>query len=29
MNEINHGRYSDYQKKTDRPIPVIALTPTR
>ncbi|PQP25255.1 nitroreductase family deazaflavin-dependent oxidoreductase [Rhodococcus opacus] len=29
MNAINHGRYSEYQKKTDRPIPVIALTPNR
>ena len=29
MNAINHGRYSEYQKKTDRPIPVIALTPYR
>jgi deazaflavin-dependent oxidoreductase (nitroreductase family) len=29
MNDVNGGRYREYQKKTDRPIPVVALTPNR
>ena len=28
VNENNRDRYSEYQKKTARPIPVIALTPS-
>ena len=28
VNENNRDRYSDYQAKTERPIPVIAITPT-
>jgi deazaflavin-dependent oxidoreductase (nitroreductase family) len=28
VNENNKDRYSEYQKKTARPIPVIALTPS-
>jgi deazaflavin-dependent oxidoreductase (nitroreductase family) len=27
VNKVNGGRYSAYQKKTSRPIPVIVLTP--
>lgn len=27
VNENNHDRYSAYQKKTTRPIPVVAITP--
>ncbi len=27
VNENNHDRYTAYQRKTSRPIPVIALTP--
>ena len=27
VNENNHDRYNGYQKKTQRPIPVVALTP--
>ena len=29
VNENNKGRYSAYQEKTSRPIPVITLTPAR
>jgi deazaflavin-dependent oxidoreductase (nitroreductase family) len=28
VNENNRDRYSGYEKKTTRPIPVIAITPT-
>ena len=28
VNENNRDRYSGYEKKTSRPIPVIAITPT-
>ena len=28
VNDNNRGRYEEYQKKTARPIPVIALTPS-
>lgn len=28
VNANNHDRYSAYQKQTDRPIPVIAVTPS-
>lgn len=28
VNTNNHDRYSAYQKQTDRPIPVIAVTPS-
>jgi len=28
VNPNNRDRYSDYQAKTERPIPVIAITPT-
>jgi deazaflavin-dependent oxidoreductase (nitroreductase family) len=27
VNENNHDRYTAYQKQTERPIPVVALTP--
>jgi deazaflavin-dependent oxidoreductase (nitroreductase family) len=26
-DKVNHGTYSKYQKKTDRPIPVVVLSP--
>jgi F420H(2)-dependent quinone reductase len=29
VNERNSGRYDAYQAKTDRPIPLVALTPDR
>jgi len=28
VDQANHGRYSAYQRKTDRPIAVVALAPT-
>jgi deazaflavin-dependent oxidoreductase (nitroreductase family) len=28
VNENNHDRYTAYQKQTDRPIPVVVITPT-
>lgn len=28
VNDNNHDRYTAYQKKTTRPIPVIAITPS-
>ena len=28
VNEKNHGRYDQYQKKTDRPIAMVVLTPS-
>ncbi|WP_233532700.1 nitroreductase family deazaflavin-dependent oxidoreductase [Antrihabitans sp. YC2-6] len=28
MNKINRGQYREYQKKTDRPIAIVILTPT-
>jgi len=28
VNENNHDRYSGYQQRTSRPIPVVALTPS-
>ncbi len=28
VNANNHDRYTAYQKKTDRPIPVVAVTPS-
>ncbi len=28
-NKANKGQFTAYQKKTDRPLPVIALTPTK
>ena len=28
VNENNRDRYTEYQKKTDRPIPVVAITPS-
>ena len=27
VNDHNHHRYESYQKKTDRPIPLVAVTP--
>jgi deazaflavin-dependent oxidoreductase (nitroreductase family) len=27
VNDNNNGRYDSYQRRTDRPIPVVALTP--
>lgn len=27
VNDHNSGRYDEYQRKTDRPIPLVALTP--
>ena len=27
VNDNNHDRYPEYQKQTDRPIPVVALSP--
>jgi deazaflavin-dependent oxidoreductase (nitroreductase family) len=27
VNERNHGRFAEYQAKTTRPIPIVALTP--
>jgi hypothetical protein len=29
VNENNRDRYYAYQKQTSRPIPVVAITPTR
>lgn len=29
MNKVNHQQYRGYQKKTDRPIPVIRITPVK
>jgi F420H(2)-dependent quinone reductase len=29
VNENNRDRYNGYKKKTSRPIPIVALTPTR
>jgi len=26
-DKVNHGNYSKYQLKTDRPIPVVVLSP--
>jgi F420H(2)-dependent quinone reductase len=28
VNENNRDRYTEYQKQTDRPIPVVAITPS-
>lgn len=29
VNERNHGRYDRYQTRTERPIPLVAVTPAR
>jgi deazaflavin-dependent oxidoreductase (nitroreductase family) len=29
VNDNNHDRYNGYKQKTSRPIPIVALTPTR
>ncbi|RZS36541.1 deazaflavin-dependent oxidoreductase (nitroreductase family) [Herbihabitans rhizosphaerae] len=28
VNSVNHNRYDAYQKATERPIPIVVLTPT-
>jgi hypothetical protein len=29
VNEVNHDRYDGYQSKTDRPIALVSITPTK
>ena len=28
VNKVNHGRYEGYQRRTTRPIPLVAVTPS-